>query len=660
MKRKTVTTKTIQTPVKTYLDLETFSKVDLKTSGSYKYAEDCEILICVVKGTNTEPKVLSKLPTKTTLCVYNANFESPVINDPTIIYRDVQHKVAAMGLPNSLEKAGQALGLAQDVIKSQEGKRLIKKFSVLQKPKKKRRMNRNIDRVQPLGLLPASQYKNTRNKEKVEEIIRYTKENSPADWRLFVDYCKQDVIATQAIDEALPDLSKSEQALADLDLKINTAGIPIDVALVKRIVSLINTFTEKQIQLCKDLTGGFSPTQRKNIIEWCNERGTLLPDYKAESIKYSLSDPYISPEVTQVLQCRQNTSNSSLMKYTKMLNTVSNDGRIRGTLKFYGANTGRWAGRGIQPQNLPRGSINPERVITAIQEDAGIYELSAMFGSLPEALKSCIRGMIHHKDGFTVVDYSGIEARVVQWLVNDRKALKIFKDGKDVYKHMASLIFNIPYKKITKDQRFLGKQAILGLSYRMGTNRFIETCAGYGVTVNKETADRTVKKYRTIHHKLIRNWHRIETAAINAVRTKQIIEVGLIKFELRGDFLHMRLPSDREIVYPSPKIELVTMSWSKKKRQLTYMSDKGIRTSTHGGKLVENAVQGIARDILADALKKLDAKGYKIIFHVHDEVIIEGTFPPEDIIEIMCDLEPWAYGNIIDAEGFNCSRYKKD
>jgi len=355
-----------------------------------------------------------------------------------------------------------------------------------------------------------------------------------------------------------------------------------------------------------------------------------------------------------------NTSNSSLKKYPKMLDTVSKDGRIRGTMQYYAANTGRWGGRGMQPQNLPRGSIDADKAISAIKSGASIIELTEQFGSPPELFKSCIRGMIYHPDGFTVIDYAGIEARVVQWLVNDQKALQIFIDGKDVYKHMASLIFGIPYKKITKEKRFLGKQAILGLSYQMGIERFIDTCASYGIGVKKQLAERTVSTYRKTHSKLIDYWKDIEAAAIKAVHTKKVTTAGRIKFKLRGDFLHMRLPSGRAIIYPFPKVEITETDWGKRKRQLTYLTSNTKRCSTYGGKLVENATQGIARDILADAMKKLDKEGYKIIFHVHDEVVIEGTFPPTEIAEIMCDLEPWADGNVIDAEGFNCIRYKKD
>ena len=201
----------------------------------------------------------------------------------------------------------------------------------------------------------------------------------------------------------------------------------------------------------------------------------------------------------------------------------------------------------------------------------------------------------------------------------------------------------------------LGKQAILGLSYQMGIDRFIETCSGYGVEVSSDVAQRTVHMYRNTHQKLVNFWEIINEAALTALKTKKPTKAGMIGFELKGDFLYMQLPSGRNIAYPFPK--LGWSSWGS--IEFTYMTSRGTRTNTYGGKLIENATQGVARDILADALKKLDAEDYKIVCHIHDEVIIEGTFPPEDIGNIMCDLEPWAKGNVIDAEGFNCQRYKK-
>ncbi len=604
----------------TYLDLETFSKTDLKKSGAYRYAKNCEILMCATKESDAAPRVLfSGFPTNTTLSVYNAGFESPVLNDASLNFRDVQHKVAAHGLPLSLDKAGQALGLSEDKAKGKQGKRLIAKFC---KPDK--------------------------------SGVQHSQVTAPEDWDLFVNYCKMDVVATQAIDELLPDLTKSEQELAELDLKINSAGIPIDVSLVKRINDLIQEYTADQIQQCKDITG-YSPSQRVKIMDWCEQNDYPLSGYTAETIKSALLDLTIPIKVKQVLQIRQNTSLSSLKKYQKMIDSVCKDGRIRGTMQFHAASTGRWGGRGIQPQNLPRGTIDANSAIEAIKAGADIAKLAQLFDSPTEVFKSCIRGMIYHPQGLTVVDYAGIEARVVQWLADDDKSLQIFRDGKDVYRHMAAQIFNAPYDQVTKDQRFLGKQAILGLSYQMGKDRFIETCAGYGVEVAEVMAQKTVHMYRNTHQKLVNFWKIINQAALLALKTKKPTKAGLIGFELNGDFLYMQLPSGRSIAYPFPK--LGWSSWGS--IEFTYLTSNGTRTSTYGGKLVENATQGVARDILADALKKLDAKDYKIVCHIHDEVIIEGTYPPEEIGAIMCNLEPWADGNIIDAEGFNCQRYKK-
>jgi len=645
----------IQSEIKcrTYLDLETYSKEDLKKVGAHRYAEDCEILMCAVKQTHTSAEIIKHPPTNTLLSVYNAGFESSILNDPSLTYRDVQHKVAWHGLPLSLDKAGKVLGLSQDLAKMKDGKRLIAKFCKPVPIKKSIAKKRTAPK---LGLFPAPEYHRL---SKHNPISRYTKENALEDWIAFKQYCKQDVVATQAIDEILPDLSTSEQQLADLDLKINHVGIPVDIPLIKRIIKLIDKYINSEIKKCQRLTG-FSPSQVKKLKDWCAIHGCILPNLNADTIKLTLDDPTVSNKVKSVLQIRLNTSNSSLKKYPKMLDTVSKDGRIRGTMQFYAANTGRWGGRGMQPQNLPRGKFDAAKAISSIKLGASITELTEQFSSPPELFKSCIRGMIYHPDGFTVVDYAGIEARVVQWLVDDQKALQIFRDKKDVYKHMASLIYSIPYKKITKEKRFLGKQAILGLSYQMGIERLIDTCASYGKPVTKQLAEHTVSTYRKTHSKLIEYWKEIETAAIKSVRTEKVTTAGRIKFKLKGDFLHMRLPSGRTIIYPFPKVEITETDWGKRKQQLTYLASGGKRTSTYGGKLVENVTQGIARDILADALKRLDKEGYKIIFHVHDEVIIEGTYPPEDISEIMCDIESWADGNVIDAEGFNCTRYKKD
>ena len=632
-----------------YFDCETYSEQELKKVGSYRYAENCEILIYGIKHSSEPAEIVDSIPSNITLYVYNVNFESPVLDDPSIIFIDIQHKVAAHSLPLGLDKATKAIGLPEGQLKSKDGKHLIAKFSVHQIRKLK------VSKSMPtLGLLgpidPPAQ---------VKILPRNTQNNSPIDWMKFEDYCKQDVVATQALDEALPDLNSSEQELAHLDLKINKAGIPIDILLVKSIIKLIDEYITDQVKRCKKLTG-FAPSQTKMMMKYCEQQGYSLADYQAETIQKALDDPSTPMMVKTALQFRQNTSNTSLTKYKKMAHMVCADGCIRGTMQYHAASTGRWGGRGMQPQNFPRASsnINVDAVIKELQSGTTVERLVDKFGSFTDALKSCLRAMIYSEEGFTVVDYAGIEARVIQWLVNDQKALQVFRDGKDVYKNMASLIFGVPYEEVTSDQRFLGKQAILGLSYQMSADRFIETCASFGKNVSEKIAKRTVKTYREVHSLLIRYWKEIEIAAIKAVDSKQMVEIGRLKFKVKGKFLYMKLPSGRNIAYPFPKIETVDTQWGKK-RQFTYLSNDGKRTSTYGGKLIENATQGIARDILADSLKRLDKEGYKIIFHVHDEVIIEGTYRPDDISQIMCDVEPWAEGNVIDAEGFNCQRYKK-
>jgi DNA polymerase len=369
-----------------------------------------------------------------------------------------------------------------------------------------------------------------------------------------------------------------------------------------------------------------------------------------------------------------------------MLPKLPADNRIRDMLMYHGAGTGRWTGKMVQPHNFPRGSLKPKEAGLAcelIREDNKEF-IEMLWGSddpnakkaltVMEVLSSALRGSITAAPGndLVVADYSSIEARVLVWLVGDKKALDVFHSGKDIYKDMAVSIYNVPYEEVDDEQRRMGKQAILGLGYQMGPDKFKFTLwDSYDIHIELDLAQMVVDAYRIRYAKVKAFWNHINECAIRAVKNpNRVVKVNdKVMFKFSKGFLRCRLPSGRTLYYRDPRIKKKELPWGGKADTLTYMNVDGktkkwVRTDTYGGKLTENVVQAIARDFMGYGISNINDHGkYQIILSVHDELLAEcpgGTGDYEEFEDLMATLPPWGAGCPVAAEGWQGIRYRKD
>jgi DNA polymerase len=501
-----------------------------------------------------------------------------------------------------------------------------------------------------------------------------------------------------------------------LDLLINTRGFQLDAAAVKAALVLLAREQAKMNAELTKLTGGTvtKATQRARLNQWFYDEGLSLPDTKGPTVDGILDSIKqgrrrdVSAKAQRGLEILRSLGRSSTAKYQAMENWAAADWRVRGGLRYHGANTGRWAGAGVQPHNFPRGGIkDPEAlwaVIKRLEEDAiAAFEPDPKkpgkkIGSVMKALSEGLRGTIIAISGkqLFVADFSSIEARVLLWLAEDEDGLDIFRSGRDIYCEMASSpsLFNRPIKKSDEAERQLGKATILGCGYQMGPAKFVTAAATYGVQLledltcrtcgqgsrfhrenhpfrstedpNTMTAVRTVNAYREKFWRVVEEWAEQEHAAKEAMLTSgEGIEAGCVTWFTEGRFLYCQLPSGRRLAYPDPKIEVRFTSWGQPKETLTYMGVNPItrqweRQATYGGKLVENIVQAIARDLMVVGMLAAEAAGYEIILTVHDEMIAEkATGSIEEFCRLMTTIPDWAPGCPVAAEGWSGTRYKK-
>ena len=618
-----------------YVDTETFSTVDIKTAGTVKYAQDAELLLAGFRlGDEYDyydyeykpgfPKwALGHIKHGGLVCAHNALFDYVVLKKsiPELKIEqmiDSMAIVASRGLPLSLEKAGAALDVG--VQKYSGGGRLVRKFCIPRKP------------------------------TKLNKSTRVLPKDSPEEWKEFRDvYLQADVDSMKEIVDFLGVLPDQEQQYWVDTQIINLSGIPIDTYTANLINEGIDKLVDDESSKFIRLTGLF-PTQRDKVLGWARSRGSKILNLQAATVQEAIENPKTPKIVKEALEIRANTGHMSFKKYPVMLQATCDDDRIKGTLMYHVATTGRFGGRLLQPQNLTKGNIDGVEAVERIHNGEFSVEL----------VKSAVRPMIYHPQGFTIVDYSQIEARIVQWVAGDMDALSIFTSDKDPYIVMAGKIYGIEYDKVTDKQRFNGKQAILGLGYQMGLKKFIMLIESYGGSITNEEAKVAIAVYRETHKKVVRLWGNMNEASVMAIqRPGKVIKVNKhISFVFEDLFLYMILPSGRRISYFKPNLEIGNYGYS-----VSYMSMNAnhqyVRTATYGGKLVENAVQAIARDILCYAVNNLLDKGYTITTHIHDEIVVQGTYDVEEISKIMCDLPEWAEGLPIEAEGFNSPRFKK-
>ncbi len=582
------------------------------------------------------------------LCAHNALFEESIWANimvkhygcprvPITQWRCTMAKALARSLPRSLKEVGIAINAP--VLKSDEGYRVMMKLC---KPTGDGSWHENSDDMQKL-----------------------------------YDYCIQDIEAERCIDSMLPDLTKDEQNIWFLDQLINTRGIYVDKDSIERAIQISDFYAAHIKELVEDVSAGAldGVSRRMAVLEWCRSQGVPIEGYTKSDVKSVLERPSLPEAVRTVLEAKMQLGKTSVTKYSTMLDSVSDDNRIRDLFIYHGASTGRWAGKLIQIQNLPKGSVKDTDTAIEIMKQSTPAEFEIFYPDVMDALSSCIRGMIIAAPGhqLMVADYAAIEARVVLWLAGEEYGLEQFRRfdsgiGKEPYIIMAENIYNrdnIPSKGI---ERQLGKTAILGCGFGMGADKFFATCTAWGIPIAFDLAKKSVETYRAIYSRVQSSWTLQERAAIQAVQTSQNIDCGRVQWQPSDNALLCRLPSGRSLVYNSPSLDYVITPWGESKLALHFMGVDAItkkwkREHTYGGKLVENITQAVARDIMAQAMFRAEKKGYKVAFSVHDEIVSEvpqdfGSI--QEFEQILCTLPVWATGCPITAKGFTTQRYRKD
>lgn len=620
-----------------YVDIETRARLDLKRVSVHRYVEcpDFEILtmawavddspVLTAVGHAAISDVLADL--QDPLVAHNAQFERtclgtllPELQDPCR-WIDTQALAGEYGLPQGLDGAARALGVDQQ--KDEDGKRLIRLFCQPQ---------RNGEFVDPT--------------------------DHPADWLMFLEYCEQDTETLRAIHRALPDFpTETERRLWQVDQIINDRGIPLDRPLAEAATGAVEANKASQMEELRELTGCANPNSRQQFLAWAQEAGVPMKNTQAKTVERLLESPLLHHEHAYVLETKRELSLASGAKYATALELANEDDRVRGGFQFFGAHTGRWAGRGVQLQNLPRDAFEDEREI-----DSACLDLKLTGESDPMTLKKLVRSMF--TGPFTVVDYAAIEARVLAWLAGERWAIEAFAEGRDIYVETAKRM-STPNNQLT---RFQGKVAVLALGYNGGVN----SLRVMGATGTDRELRALVTQWRKANRRIVNFWGELGDAVNEGGRAGK-----LVKVRRHGDRMEIRLPSGRSIWYHGVKWEkfviveeyedtdedgnIVVKERRKRKRGWRYSDPKAParRIGTYGGRLAENVTQAVARDLLAEALIRLEERGYRVVAHIHDEVVVEGAHPVEEIAAIMSEAPKWARGLPIDAEGFQCRRFRK-
>ena len=605
-----------------YVDLETRSRTDLKKLGVYRYTEDPDFSVLMAGwsvdgapaqcalGHDDILAIPGLLDPEVTKVAHNAQFERVslgVLASSLLApeqWLDTQALAAIHGYPVSLEACAAALGAAP---KDAAGRNLVKLFTM---PNRDGSWN--------------------------------TAETHPLEWLDFIAYCEQDVDTLVDIHGRLGDWPGCEREVWNADQRINDRGMRIDRELCQVASEAVELNKANGKELFTARTGVDNPASVQQVMAWAAESGLELKNLRAETVQAVINDPATSQEHRELLELRGELALAAGGKFSAALDVVSPDCRIRGGFRYFGAHTGRWTGQRVQPQNLPRATVD--------DPEAAILDLKLGLGAEPNTLKALVRSMF--LGPLTVVDYASIEARVLAWLANEEWALEAFRAGRDIYVETAERM-STPSNQLSRSQ---GKVAVLGLGYNGGVN----SLRAMGAEGDDKTLQLLVNTWRRANARIVQLWATMQDAVDGGGK------VGPhIKITRRGDTMKMHLPSGRAINYHGVKWEryvVIDPDTGRKvfKEGWRYNDPKkgGARIGTYGGRLVENATQAIARDVLAEALVRLDAAGYAVVGHVHDEVIVEST-ELERISQLMTVTPRWGRGLPLDAEGFVCSRYKK-
>lgn len=655
------------------IDLETFSSVPIAKAGAQKYiaSPDFEILlfayslngappVCcdIAQGELLPDWVLDALCDPQCLKrAYNAAFEWGCLSKfmgrqlPPEQWRCTMFHGLYAGYPAGLDATGRALGLPEDKRKLSTGKALIRYFCVPCTPTKSNGGRR-----------------------------RNLPNHDPARWELFKEYNAQDVTTEMEIERRLSLITVPDwlQRQWETDLLINARGVAVDMEMVNGALEIGATVRERLTQEAVRISGLSNPNSVQQLSAWLEqETGEEVTDLRKDTVAKMIAQAPDIPEVQRMLEIRQELGKTSTKKYAAIEQAVCPDGRVRGLLQFYGANrTGRWAGRLVQVQNLPRTYTQPLELARNLVKQRKLDNLRLIYGSVPDTLSQLIRTAFVASDGNVLIDadFSAIEARVISWLAGEQWRLDVFKTHGKIYEASASQMFGVPIERIKKGNpeyalRQKGKVAELALGYQGGAGALINMGA-LDMGIPEDDLPDIVQRWRDTNKRICDLWYKMNSAAVEAISTGCSVGVGRLLVSCEYDAAHeveyltVLLPSGRKLYYNSPQIG--ENKWGGP--SISYMgmdqtTKKWKRIETYGGKLVENCVQAVARDCLAQAIENLEKEGLPVVFHIHDEVVIDcraDTATLDDVVNIMSRPIPWAPGLPLNADGWVGGFFKKD
>lgn len=666
------------------IDLETYSEVSIGKAGSYRYILDpsFEILLFAYSLDGMPVEVIDvasgqiiplwlKNALKNPLYIkhaYNAAFEWFALSKylgwlPPDQWRDTMLHALYCGYPASLDAAGNAMSLPEDKKKLTTGKALIRYFCVPCKPS-----NANGNR--------------TRNLPK----------HDPDKWKLFKEYNGQDVVTEMEIDHRLSafPVPAFVQKQWETDLQMNARGVAADMELVRGALVIGAIVKSRLMTEARQLSGLDNPNSIRQLAQWltdATDSDAEITSVTKETVATMLKQPQPA-NVQRMLEIRQELGKTSTKKYDALETCIADDGRVRGLLQFYGANrTGRWAGRLVQVQNLPRTYTHPLPPARQLVKDRNIDGLRMMYGSINDTLSQLIRTAFVATPGNVLIDadFSAIEARVISWLAGQEWRLEVFRTHGKIYEASASQMFHVPIEKIKKGNpeyalRQRGKVAELALGYQGGVSAMRRMDVGHNLDdLSDDEVKGIVDRWRETNSMIRDLWNIVDSAAITVITnggaqtirsetTDAIITLACELDVITGTrYMTILLPSGRKLYYPSPEIGV--NRWGNPSVSYTGQNQttkRWERVETYGGKLVENIVQAIARDCLAIAIENLEAQGLHVVFHIHDEVVIDTpAWADEDtmletVTKIMTKPIPWAQALPLNADGWVDKFFKKD
>lgn len=653
-----------------FIDVETYSSVDIKESGAYKYIEspDFEILIIGYALDDSPVKIVdlaqgeempeefeeALLDPDCVKVAHNAVFERLSFkrigyNVPAEQWYCTSVKAAYCGLPLSLDGVSKALNLTDK--KLDTGKALIKYFSC---PCKATRVNGMRTRNYP--------------------------EHAPEKWEMYKEYNKYDVLAEREIFHRLESyiIPKIEREMYVLDQNINDRGILVDMELAESAIAVDNTYTSILTQHAQQLTGLENPNSPVQIRQWIEKTtGCVVMSLSKETMPDLMKEFADYPDVIELLNIRKKLSKTSIKKYYAMLNCAMKDHRVRGTFQFYGANrTGRWAGRLLQLQNLSKNHISHIEVPREMIRTRDWESVEMMYDDVADILSQLVRTALIASPGkvFSVADFSAIEARVISWLANEKWRMDVFRGDGKIYEATGAKMFNVPISAITKGSVLRDKSKIseLALGYE-GSLGALKRMGGERMGLSDTEMMSLVRKWRSANPAIVDMWKEIDEASKEAVRYQRPVSCTCrnIIFDCNGEFMTIQLPSGRKLFYYGPKFKDKKIGRSTMPTRVLYYQGVVQETKqwgeidTYGGKLTENIVQAISRDLLGNSMLNLEANDYHPVCHIHDEVLCEvpeenAQAYYEEMASIMGTPPEWASDLPLRADGYTTPFYLKD